>query len=73
VGNSFGGKKEGGELNSPPSKGSGANYFFFLATFFLGAAFLTTFFTAFLTAFFLTAMIKSPPSENIYHTQGVGI
>jgi hypothetical protein len=50
-------------------KGSGANYFFFLATFFLGAAFLT----AFLTAFFLTAMIKSPPFENIYHTQGVGI
>lgn len=47
-------------------KVSDANTYFFLATLFLGAAFLTTFLTTFLTAFltatfFLTAMIKSPP------------
>jgi hypothetical protein len=77
----FGEKKWG--LTSPPMKGAAkttpvqafqkAAYYFFLATFFFGAAFFTAFFTAFLAgAFFATGffMLKNPPSYliDVYYT-----
>jgi hypothetical protein len=51
------GKKRRRRVELFAFKASDANYFFFLATFFLGAAFLTAFLTAFFATFFLTAMI----------------